>query len=49
MLVHTHITVLIRKHEGKEHLQHDQQRMEIPYDNGRILLQRNPVSRGYVR
>lgn len=34
MFAHMHITVLIRKHKGKAHLHHDQQRMEIPYDNG---------------
>lgn len=38
MRAHTHSTVLIRKHEGKAHLYHDQQRMEIPHDNGRIFL-----------
>ena len=41
MLAHTHITVLVREHEGKAHLHHDKQRMEIPYDNGRILENRN--------
>ena len=49
MLTHTHITVLIRGHEGKAHLYHDKQGMEIPYDNGRILFKRNPVSRGLCR
>ncbi len=48
MLAHTHIAVLIREHEGKAHLHHDKQGVEIPYDNGRILFQRNPVSRGYA-
>ena len=48
MLVQAHITVFIREHEGKAHLYYDKQRMEIPYDNGRILLQCDPVSRGYA-
>ena len=47
MLAHTHITVLIREHERKTHLHHDEQGMEIPYDNGRILFKRDPISRGY--
>ena len=47
MFAHTHIAVLIRKHEGKTHLHHDEQGMEIPYDNGRILFKCDPVSRGY--
>lgn len=37
MFAHTHIAVLIREHEGKAHLHHDGQRMEIPYDDGKIL------------
>ena len=48
MLAHTHITVLIREHERKTHLHHDEQGMEIPYDNGRILFKRDPISRGYA-
>ena len=48
MLAHTYITVLIREHERKTHLHHDEQGMEIPYDNGRILFKRDPVSRGYA-
>ena len=48
MFAHTHITVLIREHERKTHLHHDEQGMEIPYDNGRILFKRDPVSRGYA-
>ncbi len=30
VFAHTHITVLIREHEGKAHLYYDKQRMEIP-------------------
>ena len=41
-----HIRVPVRKQEGKAHLHHDKQGMEVPYDDGRILFQRNPVSRG---
>lgn len=48
MFAHTHIAVLIREHEGKAHLHHDEQGMEIPYDDGRILFKHNPVSRGYA-
>ena len=48
MLAHTHIIVLIREHERKTHLHHDEQGMEVPYDNGRILFKRDPVSRGYA-
>lgn len=47
MLAQAHITVIVREYEGKVHLYHDKQRVEIPYDNGSILFQRNPVSRGY--
>ena len=48
MFAHTHITVFIREHEGKAHLYHDKQGMEIPDDNGRILFKRYPVSGGYA-
>ena len=48
MPAHAHIGVLFRKHERKAYLHHDQQRMEIPYDNGSILFRRNPVSWGYA-
>ncbi len=48
MLAYTHITILIRAHEREAHLHHDEQGMEIPYDNGRILFKRDPVSRGYA-
>lgn len=48
VFAHTHITVLIREHEGKAHLHHDKQGMEVPYDNGRIFFERYPVSGGYA-
>ncbi len=47
MFTHTHIIVLICKNEGKAHLHHDEQGMEIPYDDGRILFKCDPVGRGY--
>ena len=48
MFAHTHIAVLIREHEGKAHLHHDKQGMEVPYDNGRIFFECYPVSGGYA-
>jgi len=48
VLAHTHITVLIREHERKAHLHHDEQGVEIPYDDGRILFKSNPISRRYA-
>ncbi len=48
MFAHTHITVLIREHERKTHLYHDEQGMEIPHDNGRIFFKRDPIGRGYA-
>ena len=48
MFAHSHIIVLIREHEGKAHLHHDKQGMEVPDDNGRIFFERYPVSRGYA-
>ena len=48
MFAHVHIAVPVREHKGKAHLHHDKQGVEIPYDNGRILFKRYPVSRGYA-
>jgi len=48
VLAHPHIIVLIREHEGKVHLHHDEQGVEVPYDNGRILFKSDPVSWCYA-
>ncbi len=48
VFTHTQVIFLVREHEGKTHLHHDEQGMEIPYDDGRILFKCDPVSGGYA-